>query len=164
MGKRLSFLTLGPSLAGSSDILMASSIAASRPLPPSPLSAGPKHSGRRMRRRTTTLAFSSTLSPARREPSTRSLKSLKKQMEAKHHQRNKKIFTVDEDGEAEKVQVFLSTTGIPANVWVAFGKKHGTALKATPCQIFHHLERLCCPYVMKIFAMYLFLSILLEYV
>lgn len=64
IGKRLSFLTLGPSLAGSSDILMASSMAANRPLPPSPLRAGPKHSGLRMRRRTTTLAFSSTLSPA----------------------------------------------------------------------------------------------------
>lgn len=63
--KRLSFLTVGPSLAGSSEILMASSIAASRPFPPSPLRAGPKHSGRRMSRRTTTLAFSSTLSPAR---------------------------------------------------------------------------------------------------
>lgn len=61
--KRLSFLIVGPSLAGSSEILMASSMAASRPLPPSPRSAGPKHSGRRMRRRTTTLAFSSTLSP-----------------------------------------------------------------------------------------------------
>lgn len=65
IGKRLSFLTDGPSLAGSSDILMASSIAANRPLPPSPLRAGPKHSGLRMRRRTTTFAFSSTLSPKR---------------------------------------------------------------------------------------------------
>lgn len=65
MGKRLSFLTLGPSLAGSSDILIASSIAARSPLPPSPLKAGPKHSGLRMRRRTTTFAFSSTLSPTR---------------------------------------------------------------------------------------------------
>lgn len=64
MGKRLSFLTVGPSLAGSSEIFMASSIAAKSPLPPSPLSAGPKHSGRLIRRRTTTLAFSSTLSPA----------------------------------------------------------------------------------------------------
>lgn len=63
--KRRSFLTVGPSLAGSSEILMASSMAASRPLPPSPLRAGPKHSGRRIRSRTTTLAFSSTLSPAR---------------------------------------------------------------------------------------------------
>ncbi len=62
--KRLSFLVVGPSLAGSSEILMASSMAANRPAPPSPLRAGPKHSGRRINRRTTTLAFSSTLSPA----------------------------------------------------------------------------------------------------
>lgn len=62
--RRRSFLMVGPSRAGSSEILMASSMAASSPLPPSPRSAGPKHSGRRMSRRTTTLAFSSTLSPA----------------------------------------------------------------------------------------------------
>lgn len=61
--KRLSFLGVGPSLAGSSEILMASSMAANSPAPPSPLRAGPKHSGLRIRRRTTTLAFSSTLSP-----------------------------------------------------------------------------------------------------
>lgn len=42
---------------------MASSMAPSSPEPPSPRRAGPKHSGLRMRRRTTTLAFSSTLSP-----------------------------------------------------------------------------------------------------
>lgn len=66
IGKRLSFLTVGPSLAGSSEILMASSMAASRPLPPSPLSAGPKHSGLLISSRTTTLAFSSTLSPESR--------------------------------------------------------------------------------------------------
>ncbi len=53
----------GPSLPGSSEIFMASSIAASNPFPPSPRRAGPKHSGRRIRSRTTTLAFSSTLSP-----------------------------------------------------------------------------------------------------
>lgn len=42
---------------------MASSIADNNPSPPSPRRAGPKHSGRRMRSLTTTLAFSSTLSP-----------------------------------------------------------------------------------------------------
>lgn len=54
---------LGRSRAGSSEILMASFMAASKPWPPSPLSAGPKHSGRLIRSFTTTLAFSSTLSP-----------------------------------------------------------------------------------------------------
>lgn len=53
----------GPSREASPEIRMASSIAASNPLPPSPRRAGPKHSGRRISRRTTTLAFSSTLSP-----------------------------------------------------------------------------------------------------
>ena len=75
MGKRRSFFTVGPSLAGSSDILMASSMAASRPLPPSPLRAGPKHSGRRMSSRTTTLAFSSTLSPMSHEQANRGERS-----------------------------------------------------------------------------------------
>lgn len=58
-----SLRTPGPSLAGSSEIRMASSMAASNPEPPSPRRAGPKHSGLRMSSRTTTLAFSSTLSP-----------------------------------------------------------------------------------------------------
>lgn len=53
----------GPSLERSWEILMASSIADNNPSPPSPRRAGPKHSGRRMRSLTTTLAFSSTLSP-----------------------------------------------------------------------------------------------------
>lgn len=53
----------GPSLDRSFEILMASSMADSRPSPPSPRRAGPKHSGRRMSSLTTTLAFSSTLSP-----------------------------------------------------------------------------------------------------
>lgn len=53
----------GPSLEASWEILMASSIAANNPSPPSPRRAGPKHSGLRIRSLTTTLAFSSTLSP-----------------------------------------------------------------------------------------------------
>lgn len=53
----------GLSLERSCDIFIASFIAASKPSPPSPRRAGPKHSGRRMRSLTTTLAFSSTLSP-----------------------------------------------------------------------------------------------------
>ena len=42
---------------------MAPCMAANRPFPPSPRRAGPKHSGRLMSSLTTTLAFSSTLSP-----------------------------------------------------------------------------------------------------
>lgn len=42
--------------------LLASMMARSSPSP-SPLSAGPRHSGRRIKRRITRLAFSSTLSP-----------------------------------------------------------------------------------------------------
>lgn len=61
--RRRSLRTPGPSLAGSSEMRMASSMAASSPEPPSPRRAGPKHSGLRMSSRTTTLAFSSTLSP-----------------------------------------------------------------------------------------------------
>ena len=53
----------GRSLQALAEMRMASSMAASSPLPPSPLRAGPKHSGRRISSRTTTLAFSSTLSP-----------------------------------------------------------------------------------------------------
>lgn len=53
----------GRSRVGFSEILIASCIAASKPFPPSPLRSGPKHSGRRIRSLTTTLAFSSTLSP-----------------------------------------------------------------------------------------------------
>lgn len=56
----------GPSLERSWEILIASSIAANNPSPPSPRRAGPKHSGRRISSLTTTLAFSSTLSPEHR--------------------------------------------------------------------------------------------------
>lgn len=61
--RRRSLRTPGPSRAGSSEMRMASSMAASSPEPPSPRRAGPKHSGLRINSRTTTLAFSSTLSP-----------------------------------------------------------------------------------------------------
>lgn len=44
----------GPSIDGSSEILMASSMAARRPFPPSPRRAGPKHSGRRISNLNTT--------------------------------------------------------------------------------------------------------------
>lgn len=55
----------GRSRAGVSEILMASFMAASSPFPPSPRRAGPKHSGRRISSLTTTLEFSSTLSPGK---------------------------------------------------------------------------------------------------
>lgn len=45
-----------------SDIFIPSFMAFRRP-PPSPLRAGPRHSGRLISRRTTKLAFSSTVSP-----------------------------------------------------------------------------------------------------
>lgn len=61
--RRRSLRTPGPSRAGSSEMRMASSMVASSPEPPSPRRAGPKHSGLRISSRTTTLAFSSTLSP-----------------------------------------------------------------------------------------------------
>lgn len=139
MGKRLSFLTLGPSLAGSSDILMASSIAANRPLPPSPLRAGPKHSGLRMRRRTTTLAFSSTLSPTGHRGknvwnviSEREININSMGYRIKYYGEKKIINqTIDKYGKPKKVKVFFSTTRIPANVRVTFGQKHWTALKST---------------------------------
>ena len=53
-----------PSLAAAicSDILIPSFIAFSRP-PPSPLNAGPRHSGRLINNLTTKLAFSCTVSP-----------------------------------------------------------------------------------------------------
>lgn len=56
----------GRSRAGFSEILMAPCMAASSPFPPSPRRAGPKHSGRLMSSLTTTLAFSSTLSPKKK--------------------------------------------------------------------------------------------------
>ena len=61
--RRRSLRTPGPSRAGSSEMRMASSMVASSPEPPSPRRAGPKHSGLRISSLTTTLAFSSTLSP-----------------------------------------------------------------------------------------------------
>ena len=48
--------------------------------------------------------------------------------------------TIDEDSEAQEVQVALATTGVPANVWVPFGQEHGAALEATASQVGHHLS------------------------
>lgn len=121
IGKRLSFLVLGPSLAGSSDILMASSIAAKRPLPPSPLRAGPKHSGLRMRRRTTTLAFSSTLSPIANERMS-FIKGQINGMQQNEILHQNKDQTIDKHSKSKKVKIFLSTTGIPSNIRVTFGQ------------------------------------------
>lgn len=135
--KRLSFLTVGPSLAGSSEILMASSMAASRPFPPSPLRAGPKHSGRRMSRRTTTLAFSSTLSPvwsrcANVSDSYSQLKSIHCDMKAR--------LTINKDCKAEEIQVSLPSTGVPADVRVALRHEHWTHLQPAASQVRHHLH------------------------
>lgn len=48
--------------------------------------------------------------------------------------------TIDEDSEAQEVQVALATTGVPADVWVPFGQEHGAALEATASQVGHHLS------------------------
>ena len=47
--------------------------------------------------------------------------------------------TVDEDGEAQEVEVSLSSAGVPADVGVPFAKEHGARLKATAGQVGHHL-------------------------
>ena len=48
--------------------------------------------------------------------------------------------TVDKDSEAQEVQVLLPSTGVPADVRVALGQQHGTALQPTACQVRHHLQ------------------------
>ena len=156
--RRRSLRTPGPSLAGSSEIRMASSMAASNPEPPSPLRAGPKHSGFRMSSRTTTLAFSSTLSPGGssgvrrphepRVPPQAALDPVPQGFmprpclllrpgpwfkmwatrvrlwpvtPASHPTTATICLTVDEDSKAQEVQVALTATGVPADVWVPFG-------------------------------------------
>lgn len=126
----------GPSLDRSCEILMASSMADSRPSPPSPRRAGPKHSGRRMSSLTTTLAFSSTLSPGRRRMDT---------MRATFcgpgaSQRHGSCPTVAEDGESKEVEVAFTLHRVPANVRVSFVHQHHTTLKATASQVLHHLK------------------------
>lgn len=49
--------------------------------------------------------------------------------------------TVHEDGKPQEGQVALSFNGVPADIRVPFGQKHGAALEATACQIGHHLPR-----------------------
>lgn len=136
--KRLSFLTVGPSLAGSSEILMASSMAASRPFPPSPLRAGPKHSGRRMSKRTTTLAFSSTLSPGGRKADVSDNYSQMKTLSLA------KRTTINKDSKAKEIQVSLSSNGVPANVRIALRQEHWTTLQSAACQVCHHLHHHAC--------------------
>lgn len=186
--RRRSLRTPGPSRAGSSEMRMASSMAASSPEPPSPRRAGPKHSGLRMSSRTTTLAFSSTLSPghsrgvrrpheplprdppqeaqgpapptrprlasrpcpsllggtpAQARPGLRVWATPKgsfgQSRQRPHPPTVTSCLTVDEDSEAQEVQVALTTTGVPTNVRVAFGQEHGATLEATACQVGHHL-------------------------
>ena len=48
--------------------------------------------------------------------------------------------TVAEDGEAQEGQVALPLDGVPAQVWVTLGNKHGATLKTTACQVHHHLH------------------------
>lgn len=49
--------------------------------------------------------------------------------------------TVYEDGKPQEGQVALPFDGVPANVRVASGQKHGAALKATACQVGYDLPR-----------------------
>lgn len=55
-----------------------------------------------------------------------------------------KWLTINKDGKAEEIQVFLSTTGVPADVRVALGEKHWTHLQPTACQVCHHLHQDAC--------------------
>lgn len=48
--------------------------------------------------------------------------------------------TVDKNGEAQEVQITLASTGVPADVGVPFGEKHGATLQACSGQVGHHLE------------------------
>lgn len=126
----------GPSLDRSCEILMASSMADSRPSPPSPRRAGPKHSGRRMSSLTTTLAFSSTLSPGR----TRAERRSGEHSASQGPQRHGNSLTVAEDGESQEVQIAFALHGVPANVRVSFVHQHHTTLKTTASQVLHHLK------------------------
>ena len=49
--------------------------------------------------------------------------------------------TIDEDGEAQEVEVSLSSAGVPTDVGVPLGEEHGARLKATAGQVGHHLGR-----------------------
>lgn len=48
--------------------------------------------------------------------------------------------TVAEDHKSQEGQVALSLYGVPAEVRVSLGNKHGTALETTSCQVRHHLH------------------------
>lgn len=141
----------GRSKAGVSEILMASFMAASKPFPPSPRRAGPKHSGRRMSSLTTTLEFSSTLSPgesnvegeATAQPtdaSTLAVYEMQNTREEEKRTRKRRRRTIDKDGESQEGKVALPFDGVPANVWIPFSKEHWTALETTACQICNHLR------------------------
>lgn len=135
----------GRSKAGVSEILMASFMAASKPFPPSPRRAGPKHSGRRMSSLTTTLEFSSTLSPgessvegeATAQPTE---EETEEGREEKRRTRKRRRRTIDEDGKPQERKVALPFDGVPANVWIPFSQEHWTALEPTACQICNHLR------------------------
>lgn len=131
----------GRSKAGVSEILMASFMAASKPFPPSPRRAGPKHSGRRMSSLTTTLEFSSTLSPGESSvEGEATAQPTEEETEEKRRTRKRRRRTVDEDGESQEGKVALPFDGVPANVWIAFSQEHWTALEPTACQICNHLR------------------------
>lgn len=140
---------LGKSRAGSSAILMASFMPASRPWPPSPLSAGPKHSGRLISSFTTTLAFSSTLSPGKQQTNGHAFMRFLQSWQQSNYiaaVRRHKIrsttsqHTIAEDSKPQEGQVTLSLYRVPAQVWVTLSNQHGTTLQTTTCQVCHHLH------------------------
>lgn len=130
----------GRSSAGVSEILRASFMAASRPFPPSPRSAGPKHSGRRMSSLTTTLEFSSTLSPEAQRPCVHLALPVALNEPSVGDEMFSKVRTVDKDGEAQEGEVALPFDGVPADIGVAFSQEHGAALETAARQVSDHLQ------------------------
>lgn len=53
--------------------------------------------------------------------------------------------TVDKHGKAEEIQIFLSSTGVPANVRVSLRQEHRTRLQSTASQVGHHLHHMRAP-------------------
>lgn len=49
--------------------------------------------------------------------------------------------TIDEDGEAQEIQVSLASTRVPTNVGIPLGEQHGTTLEASASKVGHHLRR-----------------------
>ena len=48
--------------------------------------------------------------------------------------------TIAKDSKAQEIQVALALHGVPADVRVAFGHEHGTALETAAGQVLNHLQ------------------------